>query len=94
MIHSWWIPKLGGKADAVPGHTNETWFKISKPGVYKGQCAELCGRGPRRHARPRARGSPEEYTELRGATQGRDQAAQEGLAEQRSQREAEEQEVE
>ena len=41
--HSWWIPKLGGKADAVPGHVNETWFKIAKPGVYKGQCAELCG---------------------------------------------------
>ncbi|HYZ27538.1 MAG TPA: cytochrome c oxidase subunit II, partial [Thermoleophilaceae bacterium] len=43
VIHSWWIPKLGGKADAVPGHTNETWFKIPKPGIYKGQCAELCG---------------------------------------------------
>jgi cytochrome c oxidase subunit 2 len=43
VIHSWWIPRLGGKADAVPGHTNETWFKISKPGVYRGQCAELCG---------------------------------------------------
>jgi cytochrome c oxidase subunit 2 len=43
VVHSWWIPKLGGKADATPGHTNETWFKISKPGVYKGQCAELCG---------------------------------------------------
>jgi cytochrome c oxidase subunit 2 len=43
VIHSWWIPKLGGKADAVPGHTNETWFKISKPGTYWGQCAELCG---------------------------------------------------
>jgi len=43
--HSWWIPKLGGKADAVPGYTNETWFKISKAGVYEGQCAELCGRG-------------------------------------------------
>jgi cytochrome c oxidase subunit 2 len=43
VIHSWWIPKLGGKADATPGHTNETWFKISKPGTYRGQCAELCG---------------------------------------------------
>jgi cytochrome c oxidase subunit 2 len=43
VAHSWWIPKLGGKADAIPGHTNHTWFKISKPGVYKGQCAELCG---------------------------------------------------
>jgi cytochrome c oxidase subunit 2 len=43
VIHSWWVPQLGGKADATPGHTNETWFKISKPGVYIGQCAELCG---------------------------------------------------
>ena len=51
VIHSWWIPKLGGKADATPGYTNETWFKISKPGIYKGQCAELCGSG---HADMRA----------------------------------------
>jgi cytochrome c oxidase subunit II len=43
--HSWWIPKLGGKADAIPGHTNHTWFRISSPGTYKGQCAELCGDG-------------------------------------------------
>jgi cytochrome c oxidase subunit 2 len=43
--HSWWIPKLGGKADAIPGYTNHTWFRISDPGVYEGQCAELCGEG-------------------------------------------------
>jgi cytochrome c oxidase subunit 2 len=46
VIHSWWIPKLGGKADAVPGHVNETWFKIpaDKAGTtFDGQCAELCG---------------------------------------------------
>ena len=47
VAHSWWIPKLGGKFDAVPGYTNHTWFKI--PGKYagttfRGQCAELCGR--------------------------------------------------
>lgn len=42
--HSWWIPQLGGKFDAVPGYVNYTWFKIQEPGVYKGQCAELCGR--------------------------------------------------
>jgi cytochrome c oxidase subunit II len=41
--HSWWIPRLGGKADAIPGHTNDTWFRINKPGRYNGQCAELCG---------------------------------------------------
>jgi cytochrome c oxidase subunit II len=43
IIHSWWIPKLGGKADAVPRHTNRTWFRIDKPGIYTGKCAELCG---------------------------------------------------
>jgi cytochrome c oxidase subunit 2 len=45
VIHSWWIPKLGGKMDGVPGHVNETWFKIprGKEGTYKGVCAELCG---------------------------------------------------
>lgn len=42
--HSWWIPKLGGKFDAVPGYVNYTWFKIDKPGTFRGQCAELCGR--------------------------------------------------
>jgi cytochrome c oxidase subunit 2 len=51
VIHSWWIPKLGPKMDAVPGHTNETWFKIKRPGTYRGQCAELCGAG---HADMRA----------------------------------------
>ena len=47
VIHSWWIPELGGKMDAVPGHTNWTWFKIpaDKAGTtFRGQCAELCGR--------------------------------------------------
>jgi cytochrome c oxidase subunit 2 len=44
VAHSWWIPKLGGKFDAIPGHTNFTWFKIPQPGVFRGQCAELCGR--------------------------------------------------
>jgi cytochrome c oxidase subunit 2 len=45
VIHSWWIPKFGPKADAVPGHVNETWFKVpaGREGVYRGQCAELCG---------------------------------------------------
>ena len=41
--HSWWVPKLGGKMDALPGYTNKTWFKARR-GVYRGQCAELCGR--------------------------------------------------
>jgi cytochrome c oxidase subunit 2 len=48
VVHSWWVPQLGGKFQAVPGYHNYTWFKIEKPGIYKGQCAILCGRG---HAR-------------------------------------------
>jgi cytochrome c oxidase subunit 2 len=44
VAHSWWIPELGGKADAVPGHTNFTWFQVQEPGTFRGQCAELCGR--------------------------------------------------
>ena len=43
VIHSWWIPALGGKFDAIPGVTNETWFNPTAPGVYRGQCAEFCG---------------------------------------------------
>jgi cytochrome c oxidase subunit II len=41
--HSWWIPKLGGKSDAIPGYANHTWFKATREGVFRGQCAELCG---------------------------------------------------
>jgi cytochrome c oxidase subunit II len=43
VIHSWWIPRLGGKFDAIPGQVNETWFNAQAPGVYRGQCAEFCG---------------------------------------------------
>jgi cytochrome c oxidase subunit 2 len=42
VIHSWWIPALGGKIQAIPGRDNHTWFK-AQPGSYDGQCAELCG---------------------------------------------------
>ncbi|MCY4156820.1 MAG: cytochrome c oxidase subunit II [Gammaproteobacteria bacterium] len=45
VIHAWWIPDLYVKRDAVPGTINETWFEVGEPGVYRGQCAELCGRG-------------------------------------------------
>jgi cytochrome c oxidase subunit 2 len=44
VIHSWWIPSLGGKVDAVPGYTTYTWFKALHTGVFHGQCAQLCGR--------------------------------------------------
>jgi cytochrome c oxidase subunit 2 len=45
VAHSWWIPELGGKFDALPGYTNHTWFKATGTGTFKGQCAELCGSG-------------------------------------------------
>ena len=41
--HSWWIPALGGKFDAIPGRTNHTWFQVKRPGTYHGQCGEFCG---------------------------------------------------
>ena len=44
VIHSWWVPSLGGKVDAVPGYTTFTWFKIPHTGRFRGQCAQLCGR--------------------------------------------------
>ncbi len=43
VIHSWWVPELAVKKDAIPGFINETWVEVEEPGVYRGQCAELCG---------------------------------------------------
>jgi cytochrome c oxidase subunit II len=94
VIHSWWIPELGGKADAVPGHVNETWFKI--PGrlagnTFDGQCAELCGAN---HADMRAEVravTPDEFEDWTQQQREAIQAAREDLAEERRQREAEDQ---
>ncbi|WP_231591859.1 cytochrome c oxidase subunit II [Cellvibrio sp. pealriver] len=44
VIHSWWVPAFAIKKDANPGFINETWTKVDKPGIYRGQCAELCGK--------------------------------------------------
>jgi cytochrome c oxidase subunit 2 len=44
VIHSWWVPEFGVKKDAIPGFINQTWFKTDKPGIYRGQCTELCGK--------------------------------------------------
>jgi cytochrome c oxidase subunit 2 len=44
VIHSWWVPALGWKRDAIPGFINEAWTEIMEPGTYRGQCAELCGK--------------------------------------------------
>jgi cytochrome c oxidase subunit 2 len=44
VIHSWWVPQLSVKKDAIPGFINETWTRVDEPGTYRGQCAELCGK--------------------------------------------------
>ena len=43
VIHAWTIPASGAKVDAVPGQTNETWVRFTRPGWYFGQCSEICG---------------------------------------------------
>jgi cytochrome c oxidase subunit 2 len=86
VIHSWWIPKLGGKADGVPGHTNQTWFKIEKAGTYRGQCAELCGAG---HADMRAivkAVPPDEYEAWARRQRFDIRASQRALSRQRAER--------
>jgi cytochrome c oxidase subunit II len=87
VIHSWWIPKMFGKVDAVPGYTNETWFKAPRTGTYIGQCAELCGSG---HADMRARVrvvEPQQYAAFVERQKRDIEAAGKALAEQREQRE-------
>jgi cytochrome c oxidase subunit 2 len=93
VIHSWWIPKLGGKVDGVPGHVNETWFKIpaDKAGTtYQGQCAELCGSG---HADMRGAVravTPAQYQAWAERQADAIEEAGELLSEQRERREGEE----
>jgi cytochrome c oxidase subunit 2 len=92
VIHSWWIPKLGGKADAVPGHINETWFKIpaGQEGTYFGQCAELCGYN---HADMRAQVravTPNQFEAWAENQREQIQLAGEELVEQRERRERQE----
>jgi cytochrome c oxidase subunit II len=44
VLHAWWVPAFGVKQDAVPGFIRDAWFRVQKPGTYRGQCAELCGK--------------------------------------------------
>jgi cytochrome c oxidase subunit II len=81
VAHSWWIPQLGGKMDAIPGYTNQTWFKIptDKAGtIFRGQCAELCGRN---HANMVARVravTPDQYRAWTTCQKGLIQQANQG----------------
>ncbi|MEL6301838.1 MAG: cytochrome c oxidase subunit II [Pseudomonadota bacterium] len=43
VLHAWWMPDFGIKKDAIPGYINQVWFRAEEPGIYRGQCAELCG---------------------------------------------------
>ena len=96
--HSWWIPELGGKFDAVPGHTNYTWFKI--PGKwagetfeagkrFRGQCAELCGRNHANMIAHVRAVSPEQYEQWLEDKKREIKTANEGAARQRQELEAE-----
>jgi cytochrome c oxidase subunit II len=98
VAHSWWIPPLGGKADAIPGYTNKTWFQIPLDAleegqdrvIYEGQCAELCGRN---HADMLARviGLPyDDWVAWRDEKAQEIQQAQEAAAAQREEIEASE----
>ncbi len=86
VAHSWWIPELGGKFDAVPGYTNHTWFKIpaSMAGrTFRGNCAELCGRN---HANMVARVravTPAQFEAFLAERRRDTQAADEAAAQQR-----------
>jgi cytochrome c oxidase subunit II len=89
VIHSWWIPKFGPKADAVPGYVNETWFKVpaGREGIYRGQCAELCGPN---HADMRAQVravKPDEFQAWAQAKRDQIRAAGEAVAKSRKERE-------
>jgi cytochrome c oxidase subunit II len=92
VAHSWWIPKLGGKFDAIPGYTNHTWFKIPAKfagKVFTGQCAELCGRNhANMTATVRAVTAPE-YEKWLDARKADIKAADDAAAQQRKQIEQE-----
>jgi cytochrome c oxidase subunit 2 len=61
VIHSFWVPQLGGKMDVIPGQTNVTWLQADKPGVYRGQCAEFCGTEHARMALVLIADTPEDF---------------------------------
>jgi cytochrome c oxidase subunit 2 len=88
VAHSWWIPELGGKQDAVPGHTNWLWFKIPAKHAgrtFRGQCAELCGRGHANMIAHVKAVTPEEYKTYLAETEREIAESNRKAAEQREQ---------
>lgn len=83
VIHSFWIPALGGKTDLVPGQTNVTWIQADKPGVYRGQCTEYCGQQHAHMALTVVATKPDDFkawwnAQLKGAPAPEDQVAAAG----------------
>ena len=81
--HSFWIPELFGKADAVPGKTNDMWFKVTEEGTYRGNCAELCGENHAQMIGMVRAVSPEAYRAWVSRQRAGIDAATRGLVEQR-----------
>jgi cytochrome c oxidase subunit 2 len=82
VLHAWWVPEFGMKKDAIPGFINELWIRVEEPGLYRGQCAELCGRDHGFMPIVVEVKTPEEYAEWVAAT--RTAKAEERLAAARS----------
>ena len=70
VIHSFWVPALGGKTDVVPGQTNVTWLKADRPGVYRGQCSEYCGQQHAHMAFAIVADPPDKFSAWRKAQRG------------------------
>jgi cytochrome c oxidase subunit 2 len=83
VIHSFWIPELFGKADAVPGHVNDMWFRVTKEGTYGGNCAELCGENHAQMIGEVRAVSPERYRAWADGQRRDIAAATQALAQQR-----------
>ncbi len=79
VIHAWWVPEFGWKKDAIPGFINEAWTSVAEPGIYRGQCTELCGRDHGFMPVVVVAKTEDDYqkwvTEQKGAAQGAAQAA-------------------
>jgi cytochrome c oxidase subunit 2 len=91
VAHSWWIPKLGGKFDAIPGYTNHTWFKIPAKlagQTFRGQCAELCGRNHANMIAEVKAVTPAQFEQFIAQRKADTKAADDAAAQQRKQVEA------
>ena len=76
VVHSWWIPELGGKFQAVPGYHNYTWFKIAKPGIYSGPVRVPLRARPRAHDRRRHGRAAGAVRSLAGQPEAADRGSQ------------------